>query len=142
MNERKSILLLMFDLPAKTGEDHREYYHFMKKLRCTGFLQLQESCYLKLIRNVSSVEAEMKSLNGIMPAKGNVSILPLSVGQFRGMKCFLGEPFDMDLFTEDVVFIGKPEENDEGGNGFASGANESSSADETETCMGNGEETA
>ena len=143
MDERKAVLLLMFDLPAKTSEDHREYYHFMKNLRCSGFLQMQESCYLKLIRNVSSVEAELKSLNGIMPTKGNVSILPLSVAQFRGMRFLLGEPLNMELFTEDIVFIGTPEDENSGTNvSLDSATSEDADDNDAGDAHEHGEETA
>ena len=53
MADHKGVLLLLFDLPSVTNEDHREYYHFKKKLMINGFILLQESCYLKMIRNMS-----------------------------------------------------------------------------------------
>ena len=109
MRERKGILLLMFDLPAQTSDDKREYSHFRKNLRQQGYLQLQESCYLKLIRNVSSIEQNLTNLKKVMPANGNVSVLPMNLNDFKGMQCLLGEPFDMALFTEDIYCIGEEE---------------------------------
>ena len=106
MSDRKAVLLLMFDLPAVTSEDHKEYQHFMKALRQNGFLRLQESCYLKLIRNVSSVNTAIETIKKKLPKQGNVSILPLNLNEFAGMRCLCGEPFDMELFTEDVYVIG------------------------------------
>lgn len=110
MYDRKGVLLLLFDLPSVTSEDHKEYYHFRKKLLQNGFLQLQESCYLKLIRNISSADAVIKSLDGIMPKAGNVSVLSLSMTEFRGIRCLLGEPFQIDVFTDDVLILGESEE--------------------------------
>ena len=109
MRDRKGIILLMFDLPAQTNDDKREYSHFRKELRKQGFLQLQESCYLKLIRNISSVEQNLINLKKIMPANGNVSVLPMNLNDFKGMRCLLGDPFDMALFTEDIYCVGEME---------------------------------
>ena len=109
MKSRKGIILLMFDLPATTSEDRREYNHFKKNMRKLGFLQLQESCYLKLIRNTDTLEQHMINLKTILPTDGNVVVLPISLGEFKGMKCLLGEPFDMALFTEDIYCIGEEE---------------------------------
>lgn len=99
----------MFDLPSVTSEDRREYCHFRKSLMSNGFLQLQESCYLKMIRNVATMDLTIQSLNAIMPKTGDVSVLPLTVDDFREMKCLLGKPFPIHLFTDDVLFIGEPE---------------------------------
>ena len=109
MRNRKGIILLMFDLPSLTSEDRREYNHFRKDLRKQGFLQLQESCYLKLVRNMDTVEQVMMNLKMILPADGMVSALPMNLSDFRGMRSLLGEPFDMALFTDDVYCIGEEE---------------------------------
>ena len=100
---------LMFDLPAVTNDDKREYAHFMKDLRRQGFLSLQESCYLKLIRNYDNVDFQVQSLRKVMPAKGNVSVLPMNLLDFKGMQCLLGESFNMSLFTDDVYYVGDEE---------------------------------
>ena len=107
MSDRKGIILLMFDLPAQTSEDKREYTNFRKNLRRQGFLQLQESCYLKLIRNISSVDQNLSNLKKVIPATGNVSVLPMNLNDFKGMQCLLGEPFNLALFTEDIYCIGE-----------------------------------
>ena len=112
MKNRQGIILLLFDLPAVTSDDRREYQHFKKNLRKNGFLQLQESCYLKLIRNMDTVEQTIMNLKKIMPNDGNVSVLPLNLTSFTGMRCLLGEPFDIALFTDDVYCIGDEPENE------------------------------
>ena len=110
MSDRKGVLLIMYDLPMLTGEDRKEYYHFTKKLRLQGFVQLQESCYLKLIRNTSSRNDQINQLKFIMPKHGNVSVLPMNLSTFQEMQCMAGEPFNMELFTGDTVFIGGEDE--------------------------------
>ena len=109
MRDRKGIILLMFDLQAVTTDDRREYSHFKKDLRKEGFLPLQESCYLKLIRNYETVDLQVQSLRKVMPAKGNVSVLPMNLAEFKGMRCLLGESFNMSLFTDDVYCVGDEE---------------------------------
>lgn len=110
MRERKGVLLLMFDLPMSTNDDRREYYHFHKNIRRNGFLQLQESCYLKLIRNTEGMESTIKAIRRILPAQGNVSVLPMTLDDFKHMECLKGDPFNMSLFTDDVFFIGGEDE--------------------------------
>lgn len=110
MRDRKGIILLMFDLPAVTTDDRREYSHFKKDLRKEGFLPLQESCYLKLIRNYETVDLQVQSLRKVMPAKGNVSVLPMNLAEFKGMRCLLGESFNMSLFTDDIYYVGDEED--------------------------------
>lgn len=100
----------MYDLPVVMTEDRREYYHFKKKLRQNGFLQMQESCYLKLIRNVSAMETTIRSLSAILPKHGNVSVLQLSLTDFKGIRCLLGEPFPIDMFTDDIIAVGNEDE--------------------------------
>lgn len=109
MSDRKAVMLLMFDLPSVTVDDRREYHQFMKAIKKNGFLQLQESCYLKLIRNIASIDQTMNSLRKIMPKRGNVSVLPLNLSSFAGMKSLCGESFDMDLFIGDVYVFGNEE---------------------------------
>ena len=110
MTERKAVILLMFDLPSVSSEDRKEYYHFMKNLKKEGFLPLQESCYLKLVRNVSSIEPFIQALKAKVPRDGNVNVLPLPMSIFRGMQCILGQPFPMSLFSDDVFMIGEPDD--------------------------------
>ena len=100
----------MFDLPSVSNDDRKEYYHFMKNLKLNGFIPLQESCYLKLMKNVSSIETFIQALKPLMPKDGNVSILPLPMNVFKGMQCLIGKPFPMSLFTDDVFTIGEPDD--------------------------------
>lgn len=104
------MILLFFDLPALTSEDRREYNHFRKNMLKQGFLPMQESCYLKLIRNTASMEGHIASLRAVIPPRGNIVVLPMSLSEFRGMKCLLGELPDMEILTEDLICIGEEED--------------------------------
>ena len=97
----------MLDLPAVTSEDHRVDYHIMKNLMKNEFLQLQESCYLKLIRNISMMDTAIRSAKAFMPPNGNVSVLPLPMTAFKGMENLLGESIDVGFFTDDILLIGE-----------------------------------
>ena len=117
MKDRKGIILLLFDLPAVSAEDKREYSRFKKKLKSHGFLQLQESCYLKLVRNISSFDQTLTNLSHDMPISGTVCALPMNLNEFKGMRFLLGGPFNISAFTDDVVCIG----GEAGGEGNDSG---------------------
>ena len=107
MNNRKDILLLMFDLPSTTAEDRKQYTRFRKELRSQGYWQMQKSCYLKLLRNVSASDQNIAELKKSLPKGGNISVLPLSLNEFKAMKCLLGEPFDVPLYTDDIYCLGE-----------------------------------
>lgn len=40
-----------------------------------------------------------------MPPRGCISILPMNLNDFKGLKCLLGESYNMEMFTEDVVCV-------------------------------------
>ncbi len=113
MTDRRGVLMLMFDLPMQTAADRREYARFRKLLRKEGFLIFQESCYIKLLRNVSSARAEMERIRRGLPPDGLVHILPMSLGLFRSMQCLLGTPFDFGTFSDDLVFLGSFKDEEE-----------------------------
>ena len=106
MTDRRGVLMLLFDLPMKTAADRRAYAHFRKLLRKEGFVIFQESCYIRLLRNISSAQGELERIRRELPPEGLVHILPMSLGQFRSMQCLLGTPYDFGTFSDDVVYLG------------------------------------
>lgn len=111
MSDRKGVVLLMFDLPMTTSDHRRVYSHFKKALRLQGFLPLQESCYIKLIRNVSAFPAVLREIKQNLPKEGTVHVLPMGHSQFSEMQCLCGNPYDLNVFGGDLFVIG--EETDE-----------------------------
>ncbi len=97
--------MLFYDLPVQTAEQRREVQKFRKEMRRRGFLQLQESVYVKLLRNTSSSENEIAAVRKLAPQDGLVQALPMSLQVFGGMRALIGSGFDMKLFSDDLLFL-------------------------------------
>ncbi len=105
MRNRYGVVMVLFDLPMETPEDRRTYHQFRTVLRRNGYLYFQDSVYVKLLRNISSCKGEMDRIRLEAPDKGSVKVLPMSMGVFQGLVNVCGEPFNMNLFADDVIII-------------------------------------
>lgn len=104
MPDRRGVLLLMYDLPNATPKQRQVYYRFRKALAATGFISVQKSVYIRLLRNVSSAASETAKIRAIAPSEGTVNVLQLSLNSFKAMATVSGDPFPMDLFSDDIVW--------------------------------------
>ena len=75
-------VLVLFDLPMVTAENHREYTRFRKFLLKSGFLMLQESVYCKLALNSTAVNAIIENVRKNKPAEGLVQLLTVTEKQY------------------------------------------------------------
>lgn len=98
-------MTVFYDLPVETSAQRSAYHAFRKALMAEGYIRMQKSVYVKLLRNTSGAAAEIKRVRSHAPGEGNVSVLPLSLGAFREMVTVLGDPFRMDIFADDLVFL-------------------------------------
>lgn len=105
MADRRGVLILMYDLPVQTAKQRSDYQHFRKDLMRNGYLTLQESVYLKLLRNVDSAETETEKIRRFAPAEGTVNILPMTLNGFKSFITVKGDPFDFALLSDDVIRI-------------------------------------
>lgn len=105
LHDRKSVLIVIYDLPTLTSMQRRDARVFRKKLLENSFVQLQESVYVKLLRNTSSTDNETAIVQELAPQEGSVQILPVSLQVFRNMRTLTGVGFDMKLFADDLVFL-------------------------------------
>lgn len=105
MRDRKNVILILFDVPVGSRSERKEYTLFRKNLIREGYVRLQKSVYVKLLRNEKSLRGEMESVKGYLPETGEVTVIPLPMGVFRGMETLLGPAFDMTLFSEDIVYL-------------------------------------
>ena len=96
---------MMYDLPFDTPAQRREYSRFRKALTENGFIPMQESVYIRLLRNVSSAAAEAERIRTYAPKEGTVHVLQLSLNQLKAMKTVVGDPFPTDLFSDDIVWV-------------------------------------
>ena len=106
MQDRRGVILLMFDVPVTDAEQRREYTAFRKQLKHAGFTQLQRSVYVKLMRNMDSLSGEMGRIKSILPSGGEVGVLPMTLSAFKTYTALKGPAFDFSLFSDDLVFIG------------------------------------
>ncbi len=100
----KSFSILMFDLPSLTKEEKKGYNRFRKFLKRHGYIQLQESIYIKLLRSSASFKYEVSAVEREAPDKGNVILLPLSSEQCKRMVLIKGKSEDiMQMFGDIIV---------------------------------------
>ena len=83
-------VLVLFDLPMVTAENHREYTRFRKFLLKSGFLMLQESIYFKLALNSTSFNAIIENVRKNKPAEGLVQLLTVTEKQYAKMDIIIG----------------------------------------------------
>lgn len=83
-------VLVLFDLPMVTAENHREYTRFRKFLLKSGFLMLQESVYCKLALNSTAVNAIIENVHKNKPAEGLVQLLTITEKQYAKMDIIIG----------------------------------------------------
>ena len=94
----------MFDLPVETAAERRAYRKFVKLLKKLGFIMFQESIYVKLSINESSVKATAKVIQNNVPDKGMVSMLTVTEKQFGSIDYMLGS-FQTDIIDTDEKVI-------------------------------------
>ena len=110
MSDRRGVALLMFDLPAKTSEERRAYTLFRKMMIRHGYRQFQKSVYIKLLRNISSYNNEFRWMEKQSPEQGCIHMMEMTLNEFRTLTAIRGNPFPMNVFADDMVFIGDTEE--------------------------------
>ena len=105
MRDRKCVMMVMFDVPAEGKNERKEYAQFHKFLIRSGYVRLQKSVYVKLLRSSESISGERARVREYMPTDGSIGILPLSLACFNAYEALQGEAFDRSVFADDVLFI-------------------------------------
>ena len=78
----KGVLIVMFDIPAKTKSQIRLANRFRRELKKNGYFMLQESVYIKLFHHISNIQAEKVYIKSIVPNEGTVYILKMNLNLF------------------------------------------------------------
>lgn len=91
MSFRFMRLFAMFDLPTITSTDKKNYRDFRKFLLMTGFVQLQESVYTKIVLNKNAANAVKKQIQDHKPPEGKVCVLEVTEKQYSQMLILVGE---------------------------------------------------
>lgn len=105
MSERHNVILVLYDLPSVSAKDKKTGAEFRKQLIRFGYIIVQKSVYVKLIRHSSTIKSELGRLEEIIPDQGNIKALPMSLNEFRKLVSLSGEPFNMKVFADDMVII-------------------------------------
>ena len=97
-------MILFFDLPSVKHSDKKNYRQFRKFLIKEGFLQMQESVYVKLAINNSIVESFSNKIKKSCPKNGLVQMLVITEKQFASITNFIGQ-FDSDCVNSDERLV-------------------------------------
>lgn len=103
-NYRFMRLILFFDLPVLTAAQRREYRKFVKLLKKSGFLMMQESVYVKMCLNDFNVKATLAVLENHKPKEGSVATISVTEKQFSSMTFLVGD-FSTDIVDSDERYI-------------------------------------
>ena len=82
---KEGVMMLLFDLPVNEKSYRKNYTVFKKRLKKLGYLQMQESVYLKHIRNMATVTEEKRKIDEAAPEEGDVVLITLTMSQFQAM---------------------------------------------------------
>lgn len=105
MNDRRGVLLVLYDLAVMTPEQRHNVNRFRKELISMGFLPFQKSVFVKLLHNMSNSAAEIGKVKRYTPKDGSVYVIPLSLNSFQSMQTLRGNPFNQSLFADDLVIL-------------------------------------
>ena len=99
-------IVLFFDLPTLTEKNRKEYSRFRKFLIKSGFMMLQESVYVKLALNSTTMNTLINNLEKNKPNEGLVQLLLVTEKQYSKLYMLLGENKNEVLdTTERLVFL-------------------------------------
>ena len=96
-------MLVFFDLPAVTKVEKKHYRQFSRFLKKEGYISLQESVYIKLLRHSSQHVPESAKLEKNSPPEGKITALPLKLDDMKKLVTILGPAFDMSFFSDDII---------------------------------------
>ena len=102
---RKGVLILFFDLSTITPKDRRNYRQFMRRIERLGYSMLQESVYIKDVRNIERVSGESQALTDGLNLNGSVYLLPLRINTFSHLISVCGKGIDINCFADDIIII-------------------------------------
>ena len=102
---RKGVLILFFDLPMVNGADRKRYRDFMKCIKHMGYMMLQESVYIKVVRNIERIDNDERYLRNEIGENGNVYLLPIRVNTFSHIITISGNFINTDALISDIIAI-------------------------------------
>ena len=100
-------LVLFFDLPSTTRQERKNYRLFIKFIKESGFISLQESVYAKVVVSERIAKSTLTALEAHKPPAGLVQVLTVTEKQFASMKWIAGTQSNDGVIDdlEDLVVI-------------------------------------
>ena len=100
-------LILFFDLPSITRQEKKNYRLFIKFIKESGFISLQESVYAKVVVSERIAKSTIAALESHRPPAGLVQVLTVTEKQFASMKWITGSQMDSEVVDdlEDLIVI-------------------------------------
>lgn len=99
-------LIVFFDLPVETAKQRKDYREFRKFLLKDGYLQLQQSVYVRLVINDGEAKHATARLRKKRPPTGLVQVLKIHEAQYAGMEYIVGEkPNFEEVETTDELLV-------------------------------------
>lgn len=84
-------VMILFDLPAGTAAERKEYSRFRKFLIRNGFLMMQESVYTKIVLTPAAAAAVIRKVRFAAPEEGLVQALTVTGKQYAEMELIVGD---------------------------------------------------
>ena len=103
--DRKMVILAMYDLPRTTSVARRRAQAIHKEFLRRGYCMLQESVYVKLLKNGRTVTHEMDELHRMLPEGGNIDAISMTLNVFKSIKIWGNSPFNLAYFAEDMLVL-------------------------------------
>ena len=100
---REGVMIVLYDLPMVDKSSRKVYEKFRSELKKLAYRQLQESVYVKHLRNVGYRDDELKRLNQIAPKSGNLLAFSLTMAQYKEIRVLRGEGIPFDYQFSSVV---------------------------------------
>ena len=84
-------VFVFFDLPTETKKNRKDAQHFRNNLLKDGYTMMQFSVYNRHCASKESAEVHLKRVKGLVPEKGQVSILTVTDKQYGNISNFWGK---------------------------------------------------
>jgi len=104
-DSNRGVIMVMYDLPSVSAKERRDAAAFRKRLLKSGFCMLQESIYVRLLRNRENGNREAVALSSAAPPNSDITVLVLTLEAFRSMTRVSGNAFNLSLFADDFIVI-------------------------------------
>lgn len=91
----EGVVFVLYDLPTNDAEQGKEYRRFIKSIKKMAYRQLQESVYIKQLRNLKSANDEIRRLHNEAPMEGNVITFSMTMNQYKSMYVLRGDGIPM-----------------------------------------------